>query len=94
MIRILLSLTLRTYYSIISPSEPVEVDALECKIGGCCDRCTQLNSNGSQSCIGCSGVSTSGCDSGQTYVPCPSGTCWHGDGKIVIAPSGGNDACS
>lgn len=95
MTRLLISLTLRAWYSLTSP---IDVDAEQaaafCKTGGCCDRCSSLNENGSQSCIGCSGASSAGdCNSGQTFVPCPQGQCWHGSGKIVIAPSGGNDAC-
>ena len=91
MIRVLLSLTLRTYYSLTSPA-PVEADAIECKVGGCCDNC-QTSYTGLTSCIGCGGTSTGRCGDGQTYVPCPPDTCWSGAGKVNVYVTGAVSAC-
>ena len=86
MTRLLISMTLRAYYSLISPTEAEPTEALVCWIGGCCD-CSNVSTTGTQMCMGCSGASAAGdCATGETYVPCPPGTCFMYGGKFAYKP--------
>lgn len=79
----------RSHETDVSELEPVP---MACLTAGCCDKCSTMSS-GMQACIGCEGSTSGSCPSGETTVPCPPGTCWHGSGKVNIYVTGGNSAC-
>lgn len=85
MTRLLISLTLRAYYSLTSPIEQEPVESLVCKVGGCCD-CNTVSSTGTQMCMGCSGASSAGeCATGETFIDCKGG-CFVYGGKFSYKP--------
>ena len=86
MIRTFLTL----YFSIGSPNVDARHEALVCDVAICCDSCTPQGE--SFYCRGCSGSGSGSCETGQTSLACPPGTCYGGNAKLNYG-TWGNNAC-
>lgn len=87
MIHAILSL----YFSLAQPSTDHHL-ALVCEVAICCDYCQPIGGNGLGYCRGCEGAGGDGCDTGQTSLKCPPGSCYSGAAKLNTG-SLGPDAC-
>ena len=73
----------RRRYPGVAEAEPTE--ALVCWIGGCCD-CSNVSTTGTQMCMSCTGAAAAADCGGDTWVPCPPGTCFMYGGKFAYKP--------
>lgn len=90
MIPLQLQLAVSLLLSLIT--EPERCNESPCDVTVCCDVCT--GQNGSNYCRGCEGAGADGeCETDQTEIPCPPGTCYQGNAKVHYG-TGWTDACS